>query len=532
MTSYLLNQDGDNLLFQDGGQVILTSAVYKEEMKVVVKDGDGESLGEFDVYNNLKFGKRLNDYGEASLSIPLNNSKLSTLLSLRENSIYIYDKFYFESGPPYLDLVWSGEQAKTDAKLESNADNWLTLYCYTWFERFTQRVTSFERVYTDTDAGQIAWSLIDESQRGVKNTGYHLPNVSHSGGSFQIPNNAFTENETFSYTSILNLAGIKQYWRDYNLNIPTGSTIDGIEITVKGKAEEEDTAVQVGVKSDSAGAENGETVTLTTSNAFYTIGGPTELFGLTWAAEDFDDANPLTYVKTLANYDLIYIDVIKIKVYYTVNDSMYDFGITQGSIEETTTRDRTYNNDVIANKIMDLANVNSGFDFEITDEKVFNVYSTQGQDFSESVVLEYGRNVKSVRVIEDFINPVNKAIVIGSAYGEDDIQRVEVDDETSQTTYKVREKIYTEMDEVDTLNFTDRGQAMLDKFGQRLLSVDVDLVQSSIPLSQFQVGNEVTLIIRNNYFNINATYRIFEITVEMLDNNAKRLTVLLGNYSL
>jgi hypothetical protein len=501
MTSYLLNQDGGFFLFQDGGEYIISSPVVEDKLKVIVKDNAGVSKGEFETFNNLKFGKRLNNSGEASFDIPLNNSKLATLLSLRQNTIYIYNKFSFEDGAPAQLLVWAGEQAKTDGKLQSDLDNWLTITCYTWLEQLTQRITAFEKIYTDTDAGEIAWDLIDESQRGVKNTGWNSPAGTDASNHFLSPHNAFSENESFATASANDVTG---FWEDFTFNIPAGSTINGVEIKIKAKAAS-DADILVGVSSTANATSGSETISLATSNTEYTIGGPTDLFGINLVASDFDDANALLFITTTSTV-VVSIDHIQVKVYYTIDDSDYDFGITQGSIEATTNRDRTYNNDVIAEKIIDLANVNSGFDFEITDDKIFNVYSVQGDDLSDSVVLEYGRNVKSVRVIEDFTKPANKAIVIGSAYGQDDIQRVEIDDLTKQGIYKIREQIYTEMDQVDTSNFTDRGEALIGKYGLKLLSVEIDLVESSVVLTQFKVGNSVTLVIKNNYYNINETY--------------------------
>lgn len=528
MTSYLLNQDGGYFLLQDGSKLIISSPVISEDFRVVVKNGAGVALGEFDTFRNLQFGKKLNTYGMAQLEIPLNNSKVS-LISTRVNTIEIYNKVFYEQGQPDEVLVWAGEMVSTSEKFTDNGNDWVTLYCYTWLERFIQRLTAFERIYSDVDAGEIAYNLIDESQRGVKNTGWHSPTVSSEGGDFTTPDNAFLTDENFATCSLIDNT---QYWENFNLNIPTGATIDGIEIKIKGKAAEELTDISVGVYSDSAGEGSGENVTLGTGNSEFSLGSSVNLFGLGWTAEDFADDKPLVYISTLVDSVLVSIDWIQVKVYYTINDANYDFGITRGEIEPTLNRDRKYNNDVIADKIVDLANVNYGFDFDISDLKVFNVYSVKGEDLTDRIVLELGKNIKGGTVTRDFKNACTKAIVLGSAYGEDDIQRVEVDDSTKQDLYKVREQKYTEMDEVDTSNFTDRGQALLDKYGTELISGDIDIVSASIHVYDLNIGDLVRYINRKSYKPIDGSYRIFEYKVIYDENNNIKISIVLGNYTV
>jgi hypothetical protein len=211
--------------------------------------------------------------------------------------------------------------------------------------------------------------------------------------------------------------------------------------------------------------------------------------------------------------------------------SSSDFGIIRGEIEATTNRDRTYYNQNIMEAIINLANVASGFDFEITNDKVFNVYSIKGEDKTGDVVLEYGHNIKNVRISEDFTNPVNRAIVLGEVIGEETLQRIERDDAGLQAENKLREGLFNEMDVSETSTLEDKGDAAIRKYGSSLIQVDFDLIGNFVPsVDEFEVGDGITLIVKEGRYNIDEQYRVFEWTIEYGDNNAERLNLVLGKF--
>ncbi len=126
------------------------------EYKIVVKDGSGNKLGEFAQFRGLKFGSRLNNYGTCTFQVPVSDSKISSLIALRRYTVHIY-----RDGS----LVWAGEQAIRSGALDSKGDNWVTIQCFDWFEQLLSRYTDGDdRIFTAVDAGEIAWTLIDESQ--------------------------------------------------------------------------------------------------------------------------------------------------------------------------------------------------------------------------------------------------------------------------------------------------------------------------------------------------------------------------------
>jgi hypothetical protein len=228
--------------------------------------------------------------------------------------------------------------------------------------------------------------------------------------------------------------------------------------------------------------------------------------------------------------------IIKDLITKTQADGSYgDLGITFAADIETAvdiSRDLTLHNDNIMEAIIGLSDTSPGFDLVMNHQKVLRIADVIGEDKTNDVVLEYGVNIASCRIVEDFTKPTNRAVILGNAIGEETMQRVEVDDTTSQGIYKLREQKYSDMDEVDLAMFTDRGNALLRKYKDPLMKVDVQLTGSSRPnISEFDCGDSVKLIIVSGPYAINADYRVFEWEVSYDDDNAERLSITLGNFT-
>lgn len=335
------------------------------EFKIQVQDGNGNVLGQFEKFRNLKFGKRVNNYGIASFEIPANEPKAESLVALRIYSIWIY-----RNGT----LFWSGEQAIRQGRLDDKGNNWITIYCYTWLEQFISRYTVEEKIFELTDRGQIAWTLIDDTQ---------------------------TES---------------------------------------------------------------------------------------------------------------------------------DFGVTMGTIDPTEELTIEYHNQNVFDAIVNLQNTINGFDFEINDLKAFNASSFIGTDRT-SLIFEYGYNITSMDITEDFSHPANRAIVLGDSGDPGNSLRVERDDASSQAQYKLREMLTNEMSITDIPVLEVRGDAILRKYGSPLFKTSMNLVRSSFPtIADFALGDIITLKVKNGIYNIEEAFRIYEWSVEYNEDNTERLDLILGNF--
>lgn len=205
-----------------------------------------------------------------------------------------------------------------------------------------------------------------------------------------------------------------------------------------------------------------------------------------------------------------------------------DYGITQGTIETTTNRTRTYEYKPVKQAIIDLSEVYGGFDFEFTHDKKFNVFAAQGARL-ESRVLQYPGNIKSMRIPRSGIYMVNEVLVRGSGFGLAQL-RDTVDDTTTQSTYKLRQEILDHpiVVEVDTLTEIGEEYVAANKDILELPQIVIDGNQDPT-INSFWVGDEVRLVINEipTANHIDGFYRIeqLEVVVDRNDSEEIKLTL-------
>lgn len=123
--------------------------------QIIVKDKEGEVIGEFSDFFNLKFSDVLNNYGQCSFDVPVTSSDSTKLISLRRFEVEIV-----RDGV----VVWAGEQANADIELRSNSPNLIKITCYTYIEMLNARYTPEYIFYDDVDQATILKNLVDDSQ--------------------------------------------------------------------------------------------------------------------------------------------------------------------------------------------------------------------------------------------------------------------------------------------------------------------------------------------------------------------------------
>lgn len=212
----------------------------------------------------------------------------------------------------------------------------------------------------------------------------------------------------------------------------------------------------------------------------------------------------------------------------TQADTDGDLGITEGTIEVTLPRDIVFTNENILEAIKKMADKENGFDFELTTDKVFNVYAIKGVDRSGEVVLKYGLNITSCQITEDFLKPASRAIITGEEYGGTDMSRVEDEDAIALASIGLREFIYSEMDVVSDNSLTDRAAAILTKYSTPVLKVDCTLKKSSVNVADFDLGDVIKVIIKNGIYDIDENYRVYEWTVKYDTVNVETVSLVLS----
>ena len=153
-------------------------------------------------------------------------------------------------------------------------------------------------------------------------TGWKLPTTepypSTNTGVWVNPTNAYTSDGTFTTTDQY---VYPQDYGTFGFSIPTGSTILGIEVIIQGKVSA-DTGLMYVSLCGSMYTTYTPHATLTTTNTSYTIGSPSNLWGRTWVASDFDDSNFYTELLYGSPSNTAYVDSIQIRVTYTETPSV------------------------------------------------------------------------------------------------------------------------------------------------------------------------------------------------------------------
>lgn len=123
--------------------------------QILVRDKDGNTLGEISAFQNLKFSEKHNDWGESVFELPATSQELIDLVALRR-----YETLILRNGS----IVWSGEQANRSGTLMANSPQLIKVNSYTFFEMLAHRTSPEYERYENTDQGEILEDLVNVSQ--------------------------------------------------------------------------------------------------------------------------------------------------------------------------------------------------------------------------------------------------------------------------------------------------------------------------------------------------------------------------------
>lgn len=146
------------------------------------------------------------------------------------------------------------------------------------------------------------------------------------------------------------------------------------------------------------------------------------------------------------------------------SDSPYsDLGITEGTIDASVDRDRTYKFDNVHDSIYNLSNSNlaNGFDFEVDNTKAFNVYyPLKGTNkfnitFDERTLANW--NYKKSLVL----SMVNKVHVIGQSINDEVLYSTRNADNSFKTDWGLLESKLDASEIIETTTLDDKGDAEL-----------------------------------------------------------------------
>jgi hypothetical protein len=167
--------------------------------------------------------------------------------------------------------------------------------------------------------------------------GYFAPSSASSAGpGWTNPANALTSNNLYATAKKSNK---KLTASSFNVTaIPGNATIDGIEVTVEGYHSAGSTLnVKVALWNASSGTwSSSKTTSLTTSDSTFTLGSSSDLWGKTWSANDFANANFKIQLTSTGSGGTIYIDQVQMRVHYTPGNTTLTLSPVSGSYGGTT----------------------------------------------------------------------------------------------------------------------------------------------------------------------------------------------------
>lgn len=209
------------------------------------------------------------------------------------------------------------------------------------------------------------------------------------------------------------------------------------------------------------------------------------------------------------------------------NEVNGDLGITQGTIQSSVNRTKSYERKNIAEAIIELADNDYGFDFEITPDKVFNVYYPFKGTTRDNVVFRYPGNCEEMEVLKDGWDMVNHELGLGRHWGGQEIYYV-VDDATSQGTYGRREKIasYKDVEIQAFLNDMVTEDVAWNKDINKIIKFK-SFIDDKSDLYMYELGDSVRVIA--DIFDINENLFVYERAVEIDDNDTAVVSLTLGD---
>jgi len=168
-------------------------------------------------------------------------------------------------------------------------------------------------------------------------------------------------------------------------------------------------------------------------------------------------------------------------------------GITKGTVTVTKDRDRTFDRDEIAEQIIKMSadNVKDGFDFEITNDKVFSVSARLGAD-KPAIVFDNISILSSNIIYQLGLNIVTQSHQLGNGSGTDQVQSTKTASATYTGKWYLQEKY--------TSNTSISEQSTLDDHAQKEIDDNQDSykylklsVNTQINPSTYDVGDGVTV---------------------------------------
>lgn len=223
-------------------------------------------------------------------------------------------------------------------------------------------------------------------------------------------------------------------------------------------------------------------------------------------------------------------EIIAAAIEETQSSPFGSFGFIRGLIETSQPITIDYDRKKIGELIEDFTSADGGVDFDITPDKLYNVYYPyKGFDKTESIIYQYPGTIEEVEEINDGTQLVNYAFGIGQGWGTQELTAVR-QNVSSQTAFWRLEEIFPYK---DIGNATFLGDIVQQKIDERAavvpvykLKVKANTVNPDI--SQVTPGDFITMRIKDRTWEEDRTLRVFEIHIDINDEDQENVNLVVG----
>lgn len=185
-----------------------------------------------------------------------------------------------------------------------------------------------------------------------------------------------------------------------------------------------------------------------------------------------------------------------------------DFGFTFATITPTKDRDREYRLDNIMESLINMSNVIDGIDFWIDSNKVIHFASERGSDKTTQYVLEWGINVHTMQITDNFGSPANTVYGIGQSDGISQLIESYADS-AARTTYLLREQTLSAIDVSESATLIAKAQDLVEKNKTAVRTIKVTQLPSTVPaLDKINIGDSIGARVKKGRYDINSAFRV------------------------
>lgn len=197
-------------------------------------------------------------------------------------------------------------------------------------------------------------------------------------------------------------------------------------------------------------------------------------------------------------------------------------GIRAGNIVSGTTATVSYDAKGILQAIKDLAEAEPGFDFEITPDRVFNVYPGRKGTMVD-VALEFGKNIRRFRRQRDATKLANNVYALGAGEGKNMLVGSAFD--SSSIARFGNWELYLSKKDVQDIGLLNSAAAgALVPLPPEIISLEID--PQDPPIGSYSVGDLVRVIVNAGGVQYDNWQRIYGIEIEISDEDYEKVNIL------